>query len=112
MTQEDLNQIRAIVREELAPVREEFGSRVAELSRRMDLLERAMDRIAGTSAALAGSVAALHRWANRLDKANAEMLKRVGEELKKETLARYPQVHGSPEDIAKRWLRLPNDPPS
>jgi hypothetical protein len=101
MTQEDLNQIRAVVREELVPV-----------CRRMDVLERTMDRVAGTSAALEASVAALHRWANRIDEEIAAILKREAENLKKEALARNPQIHESPEDLARRWCGLPNKPPN
>jgi septal ring factor EnvC (AmiA/AmiB activator) len=130
MTQDDLNQIRAIMREEIASnnqtlsaaLREEFAERLDaavvalstdfselrqemirrfdEVNRRMDALERRMDRIAETNADIVSQLAALTRWANRLDRDNAE--------LRNTQIAQQRVI----DDLAKHGNRPPAQPPS
>lgn len=153
MTPEDLNQIRAVLREDFrAVVREELDERLAsavasirkelderltsavvairqefaerlgaavvslstdfselrqemirrfdESSRRMDALERRMDRVAETNADIVSQLAALTRWANRLDRDNGE--------LHNTQIAQQRVI----EDLAKRAIRPPAQPPS
>jgi ABC-type transporter Mla subunit MlaD len=129
MTQEDLNQIRAVVREETravvreetAALREEFaeklgaaavsfstdfselrkelGQRIDALDRRMGALEHRMDRLGETTATMAQELATLTRWANRLDRENLE------------TLNTQAAQQRAIDDLAKR-LRPPNQSPS
>jgi hypothetical protein len=69
--------------------------RFDEAARRTESLERRVDRASDTVAGLSAELAAFNRWANRLDRDNAD--------LRATQIAQQRAV----DELAKRWLKGP-----